>query len=200
MTPGPLTLVAMARAARYGTWAGMKVCLGHGIVEAGMVGLLGLGAAAVITQGWLVGTVSAVGALVLAWMGYSLLRDARRVSFMPGVGEAGDGGHRFTLGPVVAGMAATLGNPYWLVWWATVGVSYVVFAARFKAIGLGTFFTGHFMADVVVLGLVSLVFARGISFIGGKWYQRVLAVLGLFLIGLAGYFGFSAWQFWHGLS
>lgn len=197
MTPGPLTLVTMTRAARHGMKAGMMVCLGHGITEAVLVVLLGLGAATILTRSWLVAVVSAAGAVALAWMGFSVLNEARRVELVEANGSE-NGFSRYAAGPVAAGIAATLGNPYWLVWWATVGVSYVVLAERFGAAGLTTFFGGHFMADVITLGVVSWLIARGRSFVAGDWYRRILVVLGLFLVGLAIYFGFSAWHFWQG--
>ncbi|MGI6487331.1 MAG: LysE family transporter [Syntrophomonadaceae bacterium] len=197
VAPGPLMIVTLERAARFGSGAGMRVCLGHGLVEAVLVIFLSLGLGTILAQPRLVGMVSAAGAIVLLWMGGSLVRDAYRTDLVLNT-TVKSGGSNLSLGMVGAGMAATLGNPYWLVWWATVGASYVVMASQFQAPGLAVFFGGHFSADVLVLGLVSLLAARGSRLIATGWYRALLTVLGLFLLGMAVYFGYSAWQFWYG--
>lgn len=195
MTPGPLTLVTMVRATRNGVKAGMKVCLGHGLVEALLVLALGLGAGAVLARSSLAGAVAAIGAVVLGVMGFFLIRDARTASLDEMTTLMGE--ERNELGPVVAGIVATVGNPYWIMWWATVGVSYVILASRFGSLGLALFFGGHYLADVVTLGIVSVVMAQGRRWLSGEWYRRLLLIFGVFLWGMAAYFLYSAWQFWH---
>lgn len=195
MSPGPLTLVTMVRAARDGVRAGMKVCLGHGLVEVLLVLVLGMGAGAVLAQPRLAGVIAAVGSLVLGIMGFFLIRDARLGEFDQQVIPTGE--ERGDMGPVAAGVLATVGNPYWVMWWATVGLSYVLWANRFGSIGLALFFGGHYLADVMTMGTVSVMMVQGRRWLSGEWYRRLLLVFGFFLCGMAMYFLYSAWHFWH---
>jgi len=87
-----------------------------------------------------------------------------------------------------AGIAATLTNPYWLLWWATIGANYVLLAQSRGMAGLGTFFTGHISADVVCFVLFALLASTGQQLFGQQFYRGLMLVLAVFLAILAVYF------------
>jgi len=189
-SPGPLTTVAVREASRGGFWRGWSVTLGHAIPEALLVAALALGLGRLFEEPGIVAALAAVGGGVLIWMGVSTI-GAARTATLP---RAGD--DRGTAGCAVwAGVAATVSNPYWFLWWATVGAGYVALSQGGGWQGMLVFFLGHIMADVGWLGFVAALVSSGRRWAGDGAYRGLLAVLGTFLLGFGAYFLLTAWRF-----
>jgi threonine/homoserine/homoserine lactone efflux protein len=166
--------------------------LGHGLLELAMVaGLVG-GLGHFLEKSLVAGIIGLGGGLFLLWMGYSIIRSTGRnsVSFNDEPSPTIARGN-----PVLAGILVSVSNPYWLVWWAAVGSSYVVWAMRVGIVGLVAFYSGHILSDLAWYSLVSLLVASGRRIVKDKVYQGLLLVCGLFLLGLGGYFVFSGIEF-----
>lgn len=195
MMPGPLLTVTVAESRRWGGAAGPLVTLGHGILELLLVVGLVSGLGGVLGRPQVTGAIGLAGGGVLLWMGYGIISSAlgRKVSLHlhegPGVPRTRG------LGPVVAGALASLANPYWILWWATLGAGYVAFSRQQGLVGLGTFYLGHVSSDLVWYSLISLAVTTGSRFISDNLYRKFLAVLGLFLVALALYFAYSGAKF-----
>jgi threonine/homoserine/homoserine lactone efflux protein len=189
LMPGPLLTITVGEATRRGFWAGPLIILGHGLLELALVLLLLAGLGTVLNQPLILGTVGLVGGGVLAWMGLGLLRASRtsRLQF-----EAGNdsGVH-----PVWSGIFMSLANPYWLIWWLTIGLGYVIFAAKYGFLGVFLFFAGHILADLVWYTLISAAVAYGRNFFTDGLYRGFLAACGCFLFLFSGYFGFQGVKF-----
>ena len=130
----------------------------------------------------MLGLVGVLGAGMLGWMGLGLLKASRHshLEFDP----KGDSG----LNPVVAGVLMSAANPYWLIWWLTIGLGYVMFSMKYGWLGVALFFIGHILADFAWYTLVSGAVAQGRRFISDRIYQGFLAGCGVFLFGFGGYF------------
>lgn len=194
MMPGPLLTVNIDETYRRGFWAGPLLILGHGILEAGLVIGLSLGLAAFLIQPIFKGGVALIGGLVLLWMGWGMFRDAcyDRVSL-----EINRSGDHKRMPPVIAGIIVSLSNPYWLLWWATIGLTYITIAGQLGTFGLVVFLTGHVLADLLWYSAISLAVVSGKKFLDVKVYRAILIICGIFLFGLALYFVWSGWTFIH---
>jgi len=192
MAPGPLLTLDIAESARRGFWAGPILVLGHGLLELAMVvGLVG-GLSHLLEKSLVAGIVGLGGGLFLLWMGYSIIRSnwgnpAALSDDPPTMLARGN--------PVLAGILVSLSNPYWLLWWATVGSSYVVWAMGVGIVGLIAFYSGHILSDLSWYSLVSLLVASGRKIVRDKVYRGLLLACGIFLLGLGGYFVFSGIRF-----
>lgn len=188
--PGPLTAVAIAHTRSHGFWAGPLATLGHGLPEGLLVLLLARGAGGFLARDAVAGTVAVLGAGVLAWMGWRMVQAARREQGVapPEGGGTSRGGGPAGGHPSLAATAATLSNPYWLLWWATVGAGYVALAQSWGPAGITLFFAGHILADLGWLTLVAAAVARGSRVLTEAGLRRLTGALGLFLLALAGYF------------
>lgn len=190
MMPGPLLTVTIGESARRGFVAGPLLVLGHGILELALVVALALGLSAWLSAPAVGRAIALLGGAFLAYMGWGMARDAwlGRVELglepAPGNPPAGSRG----LHPVVAGALVSLSNPYWSLWWATVGLSYIVFALKQGAPGLASFFAGHISSDLVWYGLVAAAVAGGRRFLSQGVYRAVLVACGVFLIFLGASF------------
>ncbi|ACX51388.1 Lysine exporter protein (LYSE/YGGA) [Ammonifex degensii KC4] len=200
MAPGPLLTVTLAESARRGKKAGPLLVAGHAALELLLVTLLVLGLAPFLSRPQVVAVIGIVGGLFLFWMGASLLRDVIKGRLVLDLGAAGNrelagvvgGGAGKLIG---LGAAVSLANPYWSLWWATVGFAYLTVALRMGLLGVGAFFTGHILADFLWYSVVAWMIASGHRFLGPRFYRGVLGLSGIFLLGLAGYFVLSGLRF-----
>jgi len=189
LMPGPLLTVTVGEAGRRGFWAGPLIIVGHGLLELALVLLLLAGVGGWLNRPQVLGVVGLAGAGMLAWMGLGLLRASRTSRLTL------DGGDPGGLHPVLAGVLMSLANPYWLLWWLTIGLGYVLFAARFGLLGVFLFFAGHILADFAWYTLVAAAVAQGRRFLSDTLYRGFLAGCGVFLFGFGGYFGLQGLKF-----
>ena len=97
--------------------------------------------------------------------------------------------------PVWAGVLMSAANPYFLIWWLTIGLGYILFSAKYGMVGVVLFYLGHILADFAWYSLVSAAVAQGRHFLSDRVYCGFLAGFGLFLFGFGGYFGIQGVRF-----
>lgn len=192
--PGPLTTMAVREASRGGFLRGWSVALGHAIPEILLVIGLTFGLGDWLSQGHVVGVLSLAGGAVLFWMGTSTVREAKAAS-LPTL-EGPDNGR--TGNAVWAGVGTTVSNPYWFLWWATIGSGYVALSQAAGGLAVAVFFLGHILADIGWLGLVAGVVASGRRLVTDGIYRGLLTALGIFLLGFGVYFLWTGFRFLRG--
>lgn len=178
LVPGPLTISAIERAMRYGAAAALFVALGHSAIELPTTVLLSLGLhlADVKLVKVLIGII---GGSVLTFMGISMIHTMVSVN---GVSAGMGLNRRAQLSSLLAGVTSSLSNPYWFVWWLTVGASMISFSLRVGTIGVSVFYVGHILGDIIWLMFVSIAVDRGISVIGGNVHRALIKWCGIFMI------------------
>lgn len=191
MMPGPLFTVTVREAALRGGIAGPLIVLGHGLLELLLVIGLALGLSQVLTQPLVLGVTGVVGGIVLAWMGQGTLRmrvtpDDERGTALKG--RVKDDEKPSPVGPVMTGIVVSLSNPYWTLWWSTVGISYSMVALGYSGAGLVSFYTGHILSDLVWYTAVSYSTAAGRVVLKPRLYRAIMVLCGIFLLILAVYF------------
>lgn len=185
MMPGPVLTVTVSETYKRGFWAGPLVVLGHAILELALLIGLMLGLNKVLQADAVMGVIGLGGGLFLVWMGWDIARSAlkKEVSL-----DTASSKSNISLGPVLAGITVSLSNPYWTIWWITVGAGFVAQALRYKLVGLGFFYTGHILADLLWYSLISFAVVTGKKFMSDKLYRAILLFCGLFLVFFAGIF------------
>lgn len=201
LSPGPLTALAISEGARAGRWAGTLLALGHGLIEIPLVFGIAYGLGAWLRQPLVGGLVGVVGAAVLLWMGYGLAVGAWRGRLTLAGATTGPAPSALRYGHLPGGILFTISNPYWSLWWATLGAVYV---ARVMALQLGPWTVGglaltHWLTDLVWLGGLSLLVASGRGLIGERGYRAVLLVCGAFLLAFGLYFAWTGLGFLLGI-
>jgi threonine/homoserine/homoserine lactone efflux protein len=89
---------------------------------------------------------------------------------------------------VLAGALVSATNPYWLIWWATVGAAYVATSLELGSLGLATFFGGHILSDLAWFTLVGALVASGRRLLTDRVYRALIFACAVFLAGLGLYF------------
>lgn len=189
LMPGPLLTLTVGEAARRGFWAGPLIIVGHALLELALVFLLLAGVGVWLNRPVVLGLVGIGGAAMLAWMALGLFKASRHSHLQFDSKEASG------LNPVIAGVIMSASNPYWLIWWITIGLGYVMFSMKYGLLGVALFFIGHILADFAWYTLVSGAVAQGRRFISDRVYRGFLAGCAIFLFGFGGYFGIQGINF-----
>lgn len=92
---------------------------------------------------------------------------------------------------MISGILMSVANPYWIIWWATIGLGYILYSWKFGFWGIAFFFTGHILADLSWYSLVSAAVAGGRNFLTDRLYRGLIAVCAVFLVVFAGYFVYA---------
>jgi threonine/homoserine/homoserine lactone efflux protein len=181
LAPGPVTTLVVGKGNK-SPHAGALVAVGHGIVEFPlMIGVFyGVGHLLELPNAKAV--IALIGGLFLLWIGVDMLRSVTQQTI-----EAHDSSHS----PVVAGLLLTIGNPYFLVWWATVGAALILRSVRFGLVGFLAFALAHWSCDFVWDYLLSALSFKGGQVFGRRFQRAVLLVCGGFLIFFGGRFVFD---------
>ncbi len=189
--PGPVLAVTITHTVRRGFWAGPLIVAGHGLIEVALLAGIVLGLGSIITKPLVSGGIGAVGGVVLLWMGLGMLRSLPGLSLREIMrGEGPQGRH-----PVWDGLILSAANPYFVIWWATVGLGLLLAASNstWGLWGLAAFYFGHICADLAWYGLVSATVSKGRSWLSDNIYKWVVGVCAAALLIFAVYFGVFAW-------
>jgi threonine/homoserine/homoserine lactone efflux protein len=182
--PGPMLTVTIAESVKRGPWAGPLLVLGHGLLEAVVVLLVLFGLGEWVQQPSVFSTIALVGGVMLLWMGWEMLRSLPRLSLDLTASESAG------LHPVAAGVLVSLANPYFTLWWASVGLGYLLVAREAGPLGVIVFFVFHLLADLVWYAFVSGSVCLGRNLISNQVYRRMVGACALFLVLFGGYFGY----------
>lgn len=185
--PGPVLTATVGEVFKRGFIAGPLIVLGHGLIEVTVLILLvaGLG-------DWLLWpetrkVLGLAGGAILLLMGIQMIWTARSAADQA---MAITSAKPSTLlqGPVLAGALTTLSNPYFYVWWATIGLGYAAISLEHGPIGIVSFYTGHILSDLTWYALVAAALASGRHLCPVWMYRLILRLCGLALLLLAVFF------------
>jgi len=185
LSPGPLLAVTTIYSIKNGAKQGPLIVIGHSILELVLLILLLFGISNILKIKFLTKIISLVGSLVLMFMGLQFLINSKKFiienSYL-----------NFKMfNPILAGIIVSLSNPYWIIWWLTIGVLYITSAIKYGTYGIISFFLGHISADFIWYSLVSFIFSKSKKFINEKIYFALILICGIGLIFLGLYFIFN---------
>jgi threonine/homoserine/homoserine lactone efflux protein len=183
LMPGPVFATAVAKGCQ-DKHAGAKITAGHAVIEIPLVAAIFLGFETVLKDDVVFAAIGLVGGPFLLYMGASMMRTRIEDGQVQGS----------KLKPFSAGIALTAVNPYFLLWWATVGASLIGTAMGYGLIILPLFMVVHLACDLGWLEFVSYSVNRSKRFLTGRRYRFLFIGCGAFLIVFAMYFIVSSFQ------
>ena len=184
MMPGPMFAVTLAKSYRT-PWAGAQVSLGHAVIEVPLILLIYFGFARFFENITVQVVLSILGGGMIIWLGIAMFR-ARA--------EVVQRGKDLSYSAFIAGIITSGFNPYFLLWWATVGSLLVMKFLGFGATGLIAFIIVHWLCDLVWLSIISSVVYRTHSLWGLRFQEWLFIICSLLLIGFGGWFIVSGIQ------
>ena len=179
MAPGPLFAANISYGLR-GVKSGIKMAMGHTAVELPLVILLGIGVFSFEIFPEFRIWISVVGAITLFVFALiqikTVLQNNKEVSSTP------------KHGPLVTGIVLSVLNPFFIIWWLTVGFKLISDAMLVWAFsGILVVFFLHIWMDFVWLGGISFLASKSSKIISNRNYKIIMIGLSLMLV----YFGIT---------
>ncbi len=171
MAPGVLSAVTINHGMR-NSRAGVSIAIGHGMVEVPLLILIYYGVGALMQISGFQVSIGVLGGVLMGWMGVTIIRSSGTVMAQSNLGDSS----------VWAGVMLSAGNPYFLIWWATVGSSLVIRSVEYGLVGALLFGICHWMCDLVWLGLLAFIAHRASTSFGGAFVRIISLVSGSFLL------------------
>lgn len=180
LAPGPLFFGLLMHGSREGARAGFSCAIGHMLVEFPLVIALSLGLLVAASQPSIKFVIGLVGGVGLIGFGaaqiYATVKNKPEFSDIPKAG-------RLPASSLVLGLALTALNPYFILWWLTIGSVLIVQALAFAAmIGVLIMYVSHVWMDYAYLTAIAHLGKRGRAIMGSRYYKLVLIGFGLILI------------------
>lgn len=189
LMPGPLLTTTIGESFRYGVRAGPLLIAGHAVLEFSLVAALFLGVAPLLTDNKVISAIGILGGAILIWLAVGMLRSLSHLSLETSATPRQGHGRL-----IASGILVSLSNPYWSVWWATIGLAYILQARLWGFPGVVIFFIGHIAADLSWYSLISLSIGKGRRFFNNTIYRWLVGFCALFLIL------FATWFLWGGIK
>jgi len=179
MAPGPVTAATIALGAR-SRYAGPLIAIGHGIVEFPLMILIVFGMDRLLKSTTTQITIGLAGGTFLLIMAIQMLRSLKNAEIQQAKATKS--------GPVATGIILSAGNPYFLLWWATVGLTLATTATQLGIWAFALFAVVHWLCDLVWLGALSWASFKGSVLLGPRSQQIVLLICSVTLLGFGLFF------------
>jgi threonine/homoserine/homoserine lactone efflux protein len=185
MMPGTLLTVAISESSKRGVLAGPLLILGHGILEVVLLVALFMGMAPLFKEAWFFIFISIAGGSILLWMAAGMFRSlpSLTLSLEPGDEKSGN--------IILTGILMSAANPYFIIWWATIGLGYILQSSEYGLAGILSFFSGHILADLTWYTIISTAVGKGRSFLSDKVYRGIIGCCAGFLVLFSVYLFFG---------
>jgi threonine/homoserine/homoserine lactone efflux protein len=179
--PGPLLTLTIRKALEIGPKSGFLLIFGHALLELALVVLIFLGFDIALKSNVAQIAIGLVGGALLALMGADMVISAARNKLKIELqGKSG------TKNLVLSGALISAMNPYFLIWWAIIGLSFLLSAYQLYGVaGVAAFYFGHITTDFLWYGGISTLIGKTRKFINQNVYRVLVGMLGLVLL----YFG-----------
>ena len=183
--PGPMLVVVIESSLKHGWQAGPLAVLGHVFVETAILFVIALGFTSIVSAQELSKPVGIIGGLVLVCFGILTIWKMKSSASL----ENGKKARYRNLSTISAGALSSMSNPYFWLWWLTVGTMLVVSTLSFGIIGAVLFIAGHWCADLAWYSAVSISLYHGKKVLTPGTIKIALVSCGIFMVL------FGAWFF-----
>ena len=190
MAPGAMTAATIAQGTR-NRWAGVLISVGHGIVEIPLIFALMLGLHFFFEMDAVKIGIGIAGGIFLVWMGSGMLRQIQNT-------QAKQNGN-INSNATVTGIILSVTNPYFLLWWATVGLNLALGAKELGIFALVVFAIVHWMCDLVWLSILSFgafYTNKGAGLFSRHFEKGILIFCGIALLVFGFKFMVDALKLW----
>ena len=179
LSPGPLFFANLVLSKNGGFWSGIKIAIGHTIVELPVVILYSIPLIIFTSQSVtfsIINFISLIGGISLIAFG---------ILFVVKIIISKNNKHNYLIDssriekPVIAGMLFTGINPFFFLWWISVGIKLISdsIALLGYPIGIAFLFLVHVWMDYAWLGLTSYFASRGISVLRSQYHKFIILIL-----------------------
>ncbi len=188
LAPGPMLTLVVSSVAKKGFWTSFFIVVGHSLLELIVVISFFLGVLKYLENPLIVKIIGILGGLFLLYLGVdiiiSIFRKKYIIDFKSIVKKRTITGKSTGI-VIIKGILISLMNPYWYIWWITIGAAFIIKSVEFNIPGISSFYLGHISADFIWYLFIGFLINTGRKFFNQKIYNGILAACSLFLF----YFG-----------
>jgi len=165
-------------------WAGTLMAIGHGIIEFPLIVIIILGLDYYFKLTKVQIAIGLAGGIFLMLMAVQSLLSLK----------ADTQNEQKTLSskPVLAGIILTASNPYFLLWWATVGLALATQSTQWGIWAFALFALAHWSVDLIWLQILSWASFKGSVLLGPRGLKVVLICCSAALFGFGLFFIYNA--------
>lgn len=178
LMPGPVMAATIAKGYKDRN-AGLAIGIGHGIIEVPLIFLIGFGLGVYFNSFLITLIIGLAGGGMMFYLGLIMVRMRKYTetseNYLP---------YR----PAIVGIIMTIANPYWFLWWFTIGASLVLFSLTLGLMGLVIFAIVHVSCDIVWDYFVSYSVFKSKKFWRDRTHEYVFAACGLIMVVFGVYF------------
>ena len=180
LSPGPLFAANVFYGLKGGTKAGLKMAYGHTVVEFPLVILLGIGAFSLETIPEFRTYIAIIGAIGLFVFAGIQLKQIFKKSL--------DKYNEPKQGPFFAGILLSALNPFFIIWWLTIGFKLISDALIIWSFwGILIMFLLHIWMDYAWLSSTALVSSKISKILSNRSFKFLIVGLSIVMV----YFGFT---------
>ena len=180
MAPGPLFAANITYGLKQGARSGIKIALGHTIVELPLIILLGVGVFSLESFPEFRPTITILGAITLFVFAGIQIKSVLKQGKVIQQNQRNN--------PIIVGIAFSALNPFFIVWWITIGFKLISDAMMmWSFFGILILFALHIWMDFAWLGATAFLASKSSKLIRNKGYKILITGLSLTLI----YFGIT---------
>ena len=182
MMPGPVMAVTISKGRSNGN-AGAIIALGHGIIEIPLMILIYFGFAPFFSYEIVRRVIGFIGGIMLGFMGLQMFKAKDQI---------GGKERNMKFSSMFSGVVTTGANPYFFLWWATIGSALVINSTLFGLTGFLLFALVHWLCDFFWHLFVSKAVYKSRNLWNSKVHKIVFSVCASILIIFGTWFIYSA--------
>ena len=192
LSPGPLFFINLIYGSKQGARAGIKIAYGHTIVELPLIIILALGLSKFSFFYWSnnenIKIIGLIGGVFITVFSLIQIRNIIKRKIDAGIDSSSNKNYFSKIkqkrnGPLILGIFFSALNPFFLIWWSTVGLKLISDSILLFGFLLGVIFTFflHIWMDYAWLTVTSYMISKGISILKAKFYNILLFILSILL-------------------
>ena len=196
LSPGPLFFTNLIYGSKKGAHTGIKIAYGHTIVELPLIIILALSLSKLLfvdlTSNGNLKIIALIGGISITLFSLMQIRSIMaRKAIVPDVDDTNNMNNNYFLkikserrkGPIIVGIIFSALNPFFLIWWSTVGLKLISDSILLFGIIMGILFTFffHIWMDYAWLISTSYMISKGVSILKARFYNVLLFLLSIVL-------------------
>ncbi|HPP05595.1 MAG TPA: LysE family transporter [Spirochaetota bacterium] len=186
LVPGPLLSYTITKSLEKGWKAGPMIIIGHAILEILILIVLILGLSPFLNNNLVIGIISIIGMIILLFIALDMILTVikKKIDFNQTKSLLSNN-------LIISGILMSISNPFWFIWWVTIGINYITLSIKYKFLGIGVFFVGHILADFLWYSIVSFSIYKSKKFINLRLYKIIMLLCAILIIVFSLWFGYN---------
>lgn len=162
--------------------------MGHAIIELPLILLIMLGFNRYLQSPFVQIIIGLVGGAFLVWMAFGLFANIKKTD------RPGDTFYK--TGPVLTGLILSTANPYFTLWWITIGIKLASKGLEFGIAGFLLFVVVHWLSDLTWYQCLSFASFKGGKIMSNRNLKIVFGICASAMLFYGIYFIHDAIRLW----